>query len=59
MVLIICLNDLIQVQHQDNGGKCGLCGDAYNAKTKLFETGGECGKNDVFFHLKNDYLMNN
>lgn len=34
-----------QVQHEDNQGKCGLCGDAYNAKNKLFETGGAMALN--------------
>ena len=44
--LISKVNSLSQqVQHVDNGGKCGLCGDAFNAKKKLFETGGELALN--------------
>nr|XP_022286117.1 uncharacterized protein LOC111099061 [Crassostrea virginica] len=29
-----------QVQWKTNGGKCGVCGDAYNARVKLHEVGG-------------------
>ncbi|XP_074596056.1 uncharacterized protein LOC141851240 [Brevipalpus obovatus] len=34
----------IKVQWQDNGGKCGVCGDAYNGK-RSHETGGMNARN--------------
>lgn len=30
----------LKVQWKKNGGKCGVCGDAYNARVKLYEVGG-------------------
>ena len=30
----------LKVQWKTNGGKCGVCGDAYNARVKLHEVGG-------------------
>lgn len=43
-MLLAFLIDLITVQWEQNEGKCGVCGDAFNLRTRPHEAGGDYAK---------------